>query len=1766
MAQDTLTSFPLSGDESRPGSQHIRGIYGRVRSAASSVISTLIPEDQTTSTDSSTYSNSLSHSVDSIPVLSPPVRRQLPPLATVRKSQPSVAISSETREGSVESSPFASLGLMGSEIDQSDVESLFSTASYSLSRTYLATQYRQGRKRALNSLGKEFWMKDENAKTCFRCSKPFTTFRRRHHCRVCGQIFCSACAKLIPGNKFQNGSTSKIRCCLNCLTSLSSQHSSSEDEGDMSLACHEDSPTRERTPRSQSILHPQSSFEDSPRNFTLGSSFSPSARANSISMPTNLNNPNYLLTYDEKEEQTAQSPPMVFGRSRSNTNRSSRSVARIAAVPPSNSYSATTTAIFPQINYRQETMNLNNAMLKHLKLFLDKVLEDSELDVSVWHKLLLDPILAVTDLSRVDTTNREAPEPRYWVKLKRIPGGAPKDTEVLLGQVFTHNVQLRSMPQKVLSPRILMISFPLEYARGESRYMSLTPVLAQEKEFLRKLVARIEHLKPTVLLSSSHISGLALKLLHNAGIVVATNIRETALQRLSRYTKSEILTSMDRLSIRPQLGLCNELEVRTYRDGNVAKSFMFFTGIPEGSGCTILIRGSKEDTKKAKTVLEIMTEVSYNLKAETSLMRDQFALLPELDDTSSRILSSSPFVYYGQPYLYELAGSYEDSFVKFSNRVNEIEKLILKLEPKPDSEAIITTSEDDSEAPRIVELSSEPEGNKDDEEALNKSVDEIIDTVALPDVKVPGGKLELLKLCKAVEVSKRDYFRKKWTDSKQNWEQLESTNPYMFNPCSHQSITVSFFLKCNKTDAPCVGPDTMVIDFYLDSDLALGQFIEAACKTYNEPCPDGCENVLGEHRRCYYHNKGIVTIKVAKHACEISGLQDTILMWNHCKICDSKSPLIPMSASTWNYSFGKYLELSFYGTPLQLRAGTCNHNLYRDYVRYFGWYDMAVSVDYTPIELYEVILPPLQVSWRAADLITLKIKIYQDLNLKIKKFWASLLDSLSKVKIEGLDEEKLEEATSRLSEMKAAGNKDRTECLYCLDEVFERTDATDYLGLNAALRFVQGLVTKWHNDFNNFDGLFFPTEGDIRRVTAQQLKGMFFEDEKKASATDAHQSDSASQMEDNDEKKDKTASKPTQETDDQPQEGSQAPSGGRAIPLESGQQPAEGDSTTQPKIPLAASEGDVGASGDVNESLPSSSALPDTTVSNSVPDKYSKDAYDMLPFSESSKQSSVLPVKSKFGTTINFDVASLQRKLPLEKSKVNKVSLLARHFEDLSREFERERQREKQRLLDRQSVAAVRRTKPVATVFKDVREAVREDDPEDVHSNDGSDTDSEHDQDDEHEEYSYARQPPLKRSRSGSSGGKTTNTSLGDDEASQTTRGDDEDEEGNDEDDEQQEGVPSSSTQPAGAERKSLIKSLVNFWAERSSTRWSGIDYVLSPSEHVFSDSIVVIRENEPSSLVAFCLSLPDHEERMQTLYSDDKTGLEQVLNKQTSVHMRYNFVNGGTTMSCKIFFSEQFDALRKACHRGESFVQSLSRCMPWESSGGKSGSVFLKTLDNKFLLKSISQVEFDSWTSFAPSYFNYMSQALFHDLPTALAKIFGVYQIHIRNPSSSKNIKMYIVVSENLFAGRNFDRFFDLKGSMRNRKVAETGKANEVLLDENMVEYIYDKPMYVREHSKRVLRASLYNDTLFLTKMNVMDYSLVIGIDEDTNTIVAGIIDYIRTFTWDKKIESWVKGRTSSGVKDPTVISPKQYKSRFRESMEQYFLLVPDCWHQFQD
>ena len=62
---------------------------------------------------------------------------------------------------------------------------------------------------------RQYWMPDQVAVECYECAAKFTTFRRKHHCRICGQIFCSRCCGNFICGRFMNFNGS-IRVCNPC--------------------------------------------------------------------------------------------------------------------------------------------------------------------------------------------------------------------------------------------------------------------------------------------------------------------------------------------------------------------------------------------------------------------------------------------------------------------------------------------------------------------------------------------------------------------------------------------------------------------------------------------------------------------------------------------------------------------------------------------------------------------------------------------------------------------------------------------------------------------------------------------------------------------------------------------------------------------------------------------------------------------------------------------------------------------------------------------------------------------------------------------------------------------------------------------------------------------------------------------------------------------------------------------------------------------------------------------------------------------------------------------------------------------------------------------------------------------------------------------------------------------------------------------------------------------------------------------------------------
>ncbi|KAK7270391.1 hypothetical protein RIF29_23490 [Crotalaria pallida] len=298
---------------------------------------------------------------------------------------------------------------------------------------------------------------------------------------------------------------------------------------------------------------------------------------------------------------------------------------------------------------------------------------------------------------------------------------------------------------------------------------------------------------------------------------------------------------------------------------------------------------------------------------------------------------------------------------------------------------------------------------------------------------------------------------------------------------------------------------------------------------------------------------------------------------------------------------------------------------------------------------------------------------------------------------------------------------------------------------------------------------------------------------------------------------------------------------------------------------------------------------------------------------------------------------------------------------------------------------------------------------------------------------------------------------------------------------------------------------------------------------------------------------------------SSEESRSSRVPENHSSIEIAMGYAKslGREKYSVVCHYVNQFRELRNLCFLSElDYIACLSRCKNWDAKGGKSKSFFAKTLDDRFIIKEIKKTELDSFLGFSSLYFKHMRESFESGCQTCLAKVLGIYQVTKRNIKSGKEVKHDLMVMENLTYNRNITRQYDLKGALFARYNSAADGAGDVLLDQNFVNDMNSSPLYVSLKAKRLLQRAIWNDTNFLNSVNVMDYSLLVGVDSKKRQLVCGIIDYLRQYTWDKHLETWMK---SSLVVPknvlPTVISPKEYKKRFRKFMSTYFLSVPDHW-----
>jgi len=114
------------------------------------------------------------------------------------------------------------------------------------------------------------------------------------------------------------------------------------------------------------------------------------------------------------------------------------------------------------------------------------------------------------------------------------------------------------------------------------------------------------------------------------------------------------------------------------------------------------------------------------------------------------------------------------------------------------------------------------------------------------------------------------------------------------------------------------------------------------------------------------------------------------------------------------------------------------------------------------------------------------------------------------------------------------------------------------------------------------------------------------------------------------------------------------------------------------------------------------------------------------------------------------------------------------------------------------------------------------------------------------------------------------------------------------------------------------------------------------------------------------------------------------------------------------------------------------------------------------------------------------------------------------------------------------------------------------VFFDSDLMSATRGFPLPLSEPSKAALDSALRRDCAFLSAADVIDYSLLVGVDAATGQCRAGIIDFLRRFDIVKRVENRVKAVAQLATNvEPTIVQPARYSERLIRACDRYFMGV---------
>jgi len=170
-------------------------------------------------------------------------------------------------------------------------------------------------------------------------------------------------------------------------------------------------------------------------------------------------------------------------------------------------------------------------------------------------------------------------------------------------------------------------------------------------------------------------------------------------------------------------------------------------------------------------------------------------------------------------------------------------------------------------------------------------------------------------------------------------------------------------------------------------------------------------------------------------------------------------------------------------------------------------------------------------------------------------------------------------------------------------------------------------------------------------------------------------------------------------------------------------------------------------------------------------------------------------------------------------------------------------------------------------------------------------------------------------------------------------------------------------------------------------------------------------------------------------------------------------------------------------------YLNSLTKSPKPMHNPGKSGAKLYLSADKMYVIKTMTSEEIEEMHHLLKQYHPYIVE---RDGKTLLPQFLGMYRLTV------DNVENYMCVMRNVFSGHlKVHKKYDLKGSTVDRDASEKEKQKkEPTLKDN--DFVKDGvKMTIGEEAKEKLLDTLNADVGFLTKNEIMDYSLLLGIHD---------------------------------------------------------------------